>query len=465
MRPLSATVESVHPSWLWSGVIEPVVVRGWAYHTRLPVTLVRGELGGAPMRPIAMDIERDDVFDRYRETARRSANARRSGYLLSGLVGPVKSTASVDVSVVLATGEVEPAGAVELPVRGFPSDKLELSGSPEVVIAMATYDPPAELFEVQVESIRSQTHTGWSCIVCDDGSSQARRQDIRRVLGNDPRFVFVEHDERVGFYRNFERALALVPARVRYVALADQDDRWHPGKLAELVGRLDADDAMQLVASDARLVSTDGAVQSPTFYERRIPTHDDPYSLFVVNSLIGASMLFRRHLLDQALPFPRAFDDVYHDHWLARCALVRGTIGFVDEPLYDYVQHGGNVLGSRAAQRWPMRELVKPYLRCRLGGNDRRLPADWGAHFLTNVVEPQLAADLLRARWPAASELRWLDRIAADSSYREIAQILIDHRREARASRLRREDVELVLFAGRAWAMEHQPGDADVMTR
>ena len=239
---------------------------------------------------------------------------------------------------------------------------------------------------------------------------------IRSVLGEDARFTFVEHDEQVGFYLNFERALSLVPPGVRYVAFCDQDDRWHPGKLSTLVQELDADDELQLVASDARVVDADGQVLATTFYGERMPTHEDPYSLFVVNSLIGASMLFRRDLLDEALPFPRAFDQVYHDHWLARVALARGRVGFVDEPLYDYVQHGRNVLGSRSAQRWPMRELMKPYLRCRLGGNDRRLPAEWGSHFLTNVVEPQLAAELVRARWPAARELRWLDRIVADSS-------------------------------------------------
>ena len=340
-----------------------------------------------------------------------------------------------------------------------------MSDPPQVAIAMATFNPPLGLFEAQIASIRAQTHESWCCLVVDDGSSPVHLDDIRRVLGDDPRFALAEHDERVGFYRNFERALALVPTGVRYVALADQDDRWHPEKLSELVRRLDRDDTMQLVASDARLVTPDGEVRAPTFYGHRLPTHDDPYSLFVVNSLIGASMLFRRHLLDQALPFPRAFEDVYHDHWLARVALARGTVGFVDEPLYDYVQHGANVLGSRTAQRWPMRELVKPYLRGRFGGHDRRLPADWGAHFLSNVLEPQLSADLVRARWPEARVLGWLDRLAADSSYTEIAQVLLDHRRESRSSRPRRERVEPALFAGRAWAMEHRPAAADATTR
>ena len=94
----------------------------------------------------------------------------------------------------------------------------------------------------------------------DDGSSPVERSsDIRRVLGDDPRFVLVEHDERVGFYRNFERALALVPAR-RAVRRAGRPGRPLASGEAVRAGAScsTGDDAMQLVASDARLVTPDG---------------------------------------------------------------------------------------------------------------------------------------------------------------------------------------------------------------
>ena len=70
-----------------------------------------------------------------------------------------------------------------------------------------------------------------------------------------PRFVLSRSPRRLGFYRNFERALALVPAEAGYVALADQDDVWHPDKLAALLGALGG---AQLVYSDARVVARDG---------------------------------------------------------------------------------------------------------------------------------------------------------------------------------------------------------------
>ena len=63
--------------------------------------------------------------------------------------------------------------------------------------------------------------------------------------------------------------------------------------------------------------------------------------------------MFRRDLLELALPFPDTPGTQYQDHWLGLCALATGRIAYVDRPLYDYVQHGGALLGHEAANRSP----------------------------------------------------------------------------------------------------------------
>src|SRR5262249_31137961 len=44
------------------------------------------------------------------------------------------------------------------------------AASPRVAIAMASYEPPPDLFERQIESIRAQTHDNWVCVISDDCS-------------------------------------------------------------------------------------------------------------------------------------------------------------------------------------------------------------------------------------------------------------------------------------------------------
>jgi hypothetical protein len=71
--------------------------------------------------------------------------------------------------------------------------------------------------------------------------------------------------------------------------------------------------------------------------------------MMLMNSVTGAASLFRRALLDDALPFPDAVTPAFHDHWLAVVARARGSIAYVDRPLQRYVQHDANVAGAFVA--------------------------------------------------------------------------------------------------------------------
>ncbi len=66
--------------------------------------------------------------------------------------------------------------------------------------------------------------------------------------------------------------------------------------------------------------------------------------------MTGAASLFRRELLEDALPFPPAQFAHFHDHWIGLTALALGDIAFVDRPLYDYVQHGERLARPRGGQ-------------------------------------------------------------------------------------------------------------------
>ena len=73
---------------------------------------------------------------------------------------------------------------------------------------------------------------------------------------DDPRFVLSRSPRRLGFYRNFERALALAPDDARYVALPT---RTTPGtRTSSRRCWRELGDA-RLVYSDARIVGADGA--------------------------------------------------------------------------------------------------------------------------------------------------------------------------------------------------------------
>jgi glycosyltransferase involved in cell wall biosynthesis len=239
---------------------------------------------------------------------------------------------------------------------------MKRADDPLVAICMATHNPPQSLFQRQVESICSQTHERFVCLVSDDCSEHEALDRIERACEADPRFVLAAHSEKVGFYRNFERCLSHVPREAAFVALADHDDDWSHDKLEVLLGAL-LDSGALLAYSDMRVVDEHGGVVAPSYWTGRKNNHERFGSLLLANTVTGAASLFRRELLDDVLPFPPPVGHAFHDHWIACVALCLGEITYVDRPLYDYVQHGGNVIGHNAPPRSHRSGLLALLLR------------------------------------------------------------------------------------------------------
>ena len=290
------------------------------------------------------------------------------------------------------------------------------SAGPLVAISMATFEPPMDLFRRQLDSIRAQTHRNWVCLISDDCSAPERFEEMQQALAGDPRFVLSRSPRRRRFYHNFERALSLAPAEADFVAMADQDDFWHPDKLETLLREIG--DA-QLAYSDARIVRPDGEPLAETYWSRRRNNHSDLSSLLLANSVTGAASLCRRGLLDYALPFPPGQFTHFHDHWVALTALALGDIAFVDRPLYDYVQHGEAVLGhAKANQVTAFRERLES-LRA-LPKNPRERVGRWRMRYFVDGCRLMQFGTILKMRCGermSARKRRALDRfMRADRS-------------------------------------------------
>lgn len=319
----------------------------------------------------------------------------RSGFWGMARIAPRSEPCELRLRARLEGGEEAEAELARIPIASrpepVPAPAAHPAGEPLVAICMAAYEPPLELFRRQVESLRAQTHRTWVCVVSDDCSEPERFAAVRAELAGDERFVLSRSSRRLGFYHNFERALALVPATADYVAMADQDDVWHPDKLATLLAEIGG---ARLVYSDARIIDGRGSVVSDTYWARRRNNHSDLLSLLVANAVTGAASLFPRALLDDALPFPPAQFAHFHDHWIGLVALALGEIRFVDRPLYDYVQHGDATLGHAAANRMPS-------LRERAGAL-RRDPRErvrlWRMHYFVDACRLLQFATVLRLR-------------------------------------------------------------------
>jgi hypothetical protein len=229
-----------------------------------------------------------------------------------------------------------------------------------VAVCLAVHRPDPELLRRQLASLEAQTYGDRTLVRFDDEAG-------------------------MGAYRAFERCLGRAPAEAAFVAPCDQDDVWHPDKLAVLVDALERSGAL-LAYSDLRVVTPDGAVRSETYWTDRDNGWRDMADLLATNVVTGAASVVRREVLDVALPFPPEVAGSFHDHWLALCALALGELTYVDRPLVDYVQHGANLVGHAPRRASVARASREPW--------GVRAARDRERH----VVRPQVAARTLLER-------------------------------------------------------------------
>ena len=157
-----------------------------------------------------------------------------------------------------------------------------------VGIAMATYNPDPILFKKQIELIKVQSHSNWFCLISDDGSDVSHFNYIVQTVSGDKRFVVRKNLSTVGFYRNFERALAALPSQCNYVAFSDQDDIWKPNKLSQQILKLSSSND-ECVYSDMEIVLYDGTMLSRTFWVNRKQSYGSLAGLLLANVATGMS--------------------------------------------------------------------------------------------------------------------------------------------------------------------------------
>jgi glycosyltransferase involved in cell wall biosynthesis len=387
---LVAGVEIPAPGRIAAGRGNAFVIGGYCYHPAERTRELAVRVGNSRQPVEHFGLPRDDLYAEQTAADAAAAHAYRSGFVALVDVAPTERTERLEIELVMTLGDGSEAttsvGTVEVepaltpPVDAPPPPFPDRSGH-RVAICMATYEPPGDLLRVQLESIREQSHENWICLVSDDCSSPEAFARIEELTTGDPRFAVSRSPERLGFYRNFERALSMAPASADYVTLCDQDDRWHPTKLEKL---LDGIGSAQLVYSDARIVSPAGELVRPSYWTERRNNYTNFGSLLLANSVTGAASLYRRDLLHDALPFPPLLAKGFHDHWLAVVAMSLGEIAYLDEPLYDYVQHDTAVIGHLEANKRPrpIRQHLIDRLRRPTGGSRAVYYFDWHQQLL-----------------------------------------------------------------------------------
>lgn len=215
---------------------------------------------------------------------------------------------------------------------------------PQVTVLMALFQG-ARFLRPQLDSIGAQD-VPWRLVVGDDGSTDAGPRMVAEFARDWPGRVELRAGPRRGAAANFLALLAGLPEAPGFVALADQDDVWHKGKLARALAALSgSEDAPALYCS--RVEICDAALRPLGL--SRLALCPPSFRHALVQNLVQGNTAV---LNPAAAALARAAAEgagavAMHDWWLYQ--LVTGAGGRVihdPRPSLMYRQHGANVVGA-----------------------------------------------------------------------------------------------------------------------
>lgn len=197
----------------------------------------------------------------------------------------------------------------------------------KISVCMATYNGEKFLKE-QVDSILKQLSAKDELIISDDGSTDLT---LKILDSYDDDRIKLFHSNHKNLIFNFENAL--IQASGDLIFLSDQDDIWLDNKVSTSLESLKR---CALVFSNALMFQGANKDAGELFFK------DSSKKTGILSNLVkakylGATLAFRRSLLEKALPFPRKIP--MHDIWLGLIAEATASTCYIDKPLILYRRH------------------------------------------------------------------------------------------------------------------------------
>lgn len=182
--------------------------------------------------------------------------------------------------------------------------------------------------EAQARSILASMGPDDEIVVSDDGSTDQTLQILHAI--GDERIRFAPSGPRLGYQRNFQRAIKA--SRGRFIFFADQDDICLNMRVP---ASLDALSMYDCVCGDAVVVDQELNQIASSFFALR-KARFGAFRLFLRPAVIGATMACRREFVMANMPFP---SDVPHDMWLSIRAALQGRLHAEPEAFILYRRH------------------------------------------------------------------------------------------------------------------------------
>jgi glycosyltransferase involved in cell wall biosynthesis len=254
--------------------------------------------------------------------------------------------------------------------------------SPTTSVILPTYNR-AVLLPPVIRSILDQDFADLELVIFDDGSTDNTGDVVREMQARDARLRYVALPENRGL--GHARDAGLRYAAGRYIALADSDDLWLPGRLRAQIEVLEKYPGIDILFGDflnidhVRGTQKLGLVGSRKGLEL-VVTRQIEDGLFLVeggleigilrsNFIAAPTMMLRREVFDRVGGFNINLSTPVDLEFCWRAAALGAQYAYIDRPLIERHRHADSMTaqGDRPwLQRLPAMQLM--YQTCREAG-------------------------------------------------------------------------------------------------
>ena len=237
-------------------------------------------------------------------------------------------------------------------------------------IALCTYNGSRFLLE-QLQSLANQTLKPFEIVICDDCSTDDTISIVQEFSNELNIKVFVNNFP-LKVTKNFEKAISLCSGDI--ILMCDQDDIWHPDKLAKIQSYFQENPSKSAVFCDANLIDESGLSLGKKFWSvvrfhepqiRQFKNGNAVDILLAGNRSAGCMMAFRKELIQNIIPFPTHIPLMIHDNWITIVAAMLDKIGLIEEQLNSYRQHSFQQIGTRSKKQGKVITFKERFLRPR----------------------------------------------------------------------------------------------------
>jgi glycosyltransferase involved in cell wall biosynthesis len=214
--------------------------------------------------------------------------------------------------------------------------------APTLSVTVTNYNY-GRFLDQNLTSIRNQTFTDFEVIVVDNASTDDSMEVIRRHAEADPRIRVVCHAENLGMFASLRESVDL--CRGRYRVHVDADDYvLAPDAFAIQVASLDSHPTMAFTYSQLVMIDTaDEVVHTSRSYDHDvIRPGSDALEMVLAFAINHSGMMFRLDAYRATAGYPDRYAHVA-DMLLAGRLCATGDVGYIDQPLYGFRKHGGNL--------------------------------------------------------------------------------------------------------------------------